>query len=114
MATGPEKAASARANAIAVTATDSAASPPTCTIPVGAATARAPGSAGLLVDDGLSEGDGDCMRTGIRLQLREDMPYVALDGLLADEELRGHVGVRHPVGQELQDLALARGQHVLA
>src|SRR6185437_8154905 len=113
MATGSEKAASARAKAIAVTATDSAASPPTCTIRVGAATARAPGSAGLI-DDGLSEGDGDCMRTGIRLQLREDMPYVALDGLLADEELRGHVGVRHPVGQELQDLALARGQHVLA
>ena len=30
------------------------------------------------------------------------------------KSLRGDVGVRHAVGQELQDLALARGEHVLA
>jgi hypothetical protein len=40
--------------------------------------------------------------------------WVALHGLLADEELPGHVGVGHPVGEQLQDLALASREHVLA
>jgi hypothetical protein len=39
---------------------------------------------------------------------------VALHRLLADEELLRNVGVRHPVREKLQDLALARREHVLA
>ena len=39
---------------------------------------------------------------------------MTLDRLLADEQLRGRVRVRHAVGEQLQDLPLARGQHLLA
>src|SRR5262249_18814517 len=66
------------------------------------------------VDDCGSECDGDGMRAGVRLELREDMAHVALHRLLADEELGRDVGVRHAVCQQLQDLPLAGGQHVLA
>ena len=37
---------------------------------------------------------------------------MTLHGLLADEELGGDVGVRHAVREQLQDLALARGEDV--
>ena len=45
----------------------------------------------------------------VRLELGEDVPHVALHGLLADEESLCGVCVRHPVREQLQDLALARG-----
>ena len=38
---------------------------------------------------------------------------MALHGLLADEEFRRDVGVRHPVGEELEDLPLPRREHVV-
>src|SRR5439155_5987617 len=66
------------------------------------------------VDDRLAKRDRDGVRPGVRLELREDVPHVALHGLLADEELLRDVRVRHPVGEQLEDLALASGQHLLA
>ena len=56
--------------------------------------------------------DRDRLRARVGLELREDVANVALDRLLRDEQLGRDVGVRHPVGEELQDLALARGEHV--
>ena len=56
--------------------------------------------------------DCDRLRARVGFELREDVPHVALHRLLADEELRGDVGVRHPVREQLQDLALARGEDV--
>src|SRR6266536_4918592 len=94
--------------ATAVTTTVTAASTPAWAVRPSGRTRR------RLVDDCLSESDGDSMRTGIRLQLREDMPYVALHRLLADEPLAGDVRVGHAVGQELEDLPLAGREHVLA
>jgi nitrate/nitrite-specific signal transduction histidine kinase len=44
---------------------------------------------------------------GVRLELGQDVTLVALDRLLADEQLGGHVRVRHAVREQLQDLALA-------
>ena len=57
--------------------------------------------------------DRDRVRARVGLQLREDVPDVALDRLLADEQPAGDIGVRHPVGEQLQDLALARREHVV-
>src|SRR2546430_24883 len=78
-----------------------------------AAEATRPTSKAALVDDRVAKGNRHGMGARVRLQLREDVPHVALDGLLADEEPAGDVRVRHPVGEQLQDLALAGGQHVL-
>src|SRR3954469_25640613 len=64
------------------------------------------------VNDRFAERDRDCVRAGVRLELGEDVTYVALDRLLRDEELLRDVAVRHAVGEELQDLALPSGQHV--
>ena len=59
------------------------------------------------IDHRLAERDGDRLGAGIGLELREDVAHVALHGLLADEELLRDVGVRHPVGEQLEDLPLA-------
>src|SRR5438128_9483725 len=67
-----------------------------------------------LVDDRVAKRNRNCVRPRVRLELREDVPHVALDGLLADEEPRRDVRVRHPVGEELQDLPLAAGEHLIA
>ena len=53
------------------------------------------------------------MRARVGFELGEDVPDVALHRLLADEELRRDVGVRHAVGEELQDLALSPREHVV-
>jgi hypothetical protein len=60
-----------------------------------------------------AERDRHRVRARVGLELREDMADMALHGLLADEELRRDVGVRHAVGEQLQDLALAHGEHVV-
>src|SRR5215210_2032826 len=71
-------------------------------------TPRAP----KLVDDRIAERDGDGMGAGVRLQLGEDVPHVALHRLLRDEEALGDVGVRHAVGEKLEDLPLPLRQHL--
>src|SRR6476659_6090081 len=71
---------------------------------------RAPSS---LLDDRFAQGDRDGLRAVVGLELREDVPHVALDRLLADEELLGDVRVGHPIGQQLQDLALAARDQAL-
>src|SRR5207247_8128791 len=58
--------------------------------------------------------DRDRVRPRVRLELGEDVPHVALYGLLADEESLRGVRVRHTVCEQLQDLALARREHFLA
>src|SRR5436305_8080121 len=60
------------------------------------------------VNHRLAQGDRDRLGAGVGLQLREDVPDVALDRLLRDEEPLGDIAVREAVGQQLQDLALAR------
>jgi hypothetical protein len=52
-----------------------------------------------LVDDRVAKRNRNGVRPRVRLELREDVPHVALDGLLADEEFRGDVRVRHAVGE---------------
>src|SRR5271169_6551566 len=74
---------------------------------------RRAGSSTALVDDRVAQRDRDRVRAGVSLELREDMPHVALHRLLADEELRGHVGVGHAVGEKLEDLPLPPGEHVI-
>src|SRR4029077_11962725 len=75
--------------------------------------ARSPRGLRSLLDDRFAQCDRDGLRAVVGLELGEDVPHVALDGLLADEELLGHVGVRHAVSQQLQDLALAAGDQAL-
>src|SRR5438034_479080 len=87
------------------------ASPMTETTAAAATTATRPAA---LVDDRFAKRNRDGMRARVRLELGQDVAHVALDGLLADEEPPGDVGVRHPVGQELQDFPLAPGEHPLA
>src|ERR1044072_399604 len=79
-----------------------------------AAAATTPTSRAALVDDRVAKRNRHGMRAGVGLELREDVPHVALHGLLADAKAAGDVRIRHPVGQELQDLALTGGQHLLA
>ena len=64
-------------------------------------------SARRSIDHRLAERDGDRLGAGLGLELREDVADVALHRLLGDEELLRDVGVRHAVGEQLQDLALA-------
>src|SRR4051794_2521238 len=69
-------------------------------------------SSASSVNDRFAQGDRDGVSSSVGLELREDVPNVALHGLLRDEESPGNIRVRHPVGEELQDLSLARGEHV--
>src|SRR5215510_2260549 len=78
-----------------------------------AAAATTPTRSAALVDDRVTERDRNRVGAGVGLELREDVAHVALHRLLANEEPAGHVRVRHPVGEQLQDLALPGGQHVL-
>src|SRR4029453_13068723 len=72
------------------------------------AATRRPGRFLALIDDRLAESDRNGMGAGVGLELGEDVPHVALHRLLADEESGGDIGVRHAVGEQLEDLALAR------
>src|ERR671935_275125 len=89
------------------------ASPSTATT-AAIATAATSSAPRRLVDDRVAKRNRHGMRARVRFELREDVPHVALHGLLADEEPPGHVRVRHPVGEELEDLPLPRSQHLLA
>src|SRR5689334_23023441 len=66
-----------------------------------------------LVDDRFAKRNRDGMRSRVCLELGEDVAHVALHRLLADEEPAGDVRVRHAVGEELEDLPLAGGEHLL-
>src|SRR5947207_15902387 len=66
-----------------------------------------------LVDDRFAKRNRHRLRPRVSLELGEDVPDVALDGLLADEELRSHVLIRHAVREQLQDLPLAAGEHLV-
>src|SRR5919204_5288564 len=96
---------------VVATPLDPTASPSTDTLAAAATTAT---RRKALVDDRFAKRNCDGVRSRVGLELREDVPHVALDRLLADEEPAGDVGVRHPVGEQLQNLALAAGEHVLA
>src|SRR5262249_37284746 len=102
--------ATAQASPAHVTTASPVANPTTATI---AATQKSTASRPALVDDRFAKRNRNGLRPRVRLELGEDVAHVALDGLLADEELRCHVLVRHPVGEQLQDLALAARQHVV-
>src|ERR671925_2446172 len=78
-----------------------------------AAAANARTKSPALVDDCFAKRNRNRLRPRIRLELGEDVPDVALDGLLADEELRRNVLVRHAVREQLEDLSLAAGQHLV-
>src|SRR5919108_4613161 len=78
-----------------------------------AAAANARTRSPALVDDRFAKRNRHRLRPRISLELREDVPDVALDGLLADEELRSHVLIRHAVSEQLEDLALAAGEHLV-
>src|ERR671931_359337 len=66
------------------------------------------------VDDRVAKRNRDRVRPSVRLELGEDVPDVALDRLLADEEPCRDVCIRHPVREELQDLALPPREHLVA
>src|SRR5438067_3001629 len=85
----------------------------TATTAMTAAAANARTKSPALVDDRFAKRNRHRLRPRIRLELGEDVPDVALDGLLADEQLRSHVLIRHAVREQLQDLALAPGQHLV-
>src|SRR5829696_1490245 len=78
------------------------------------AATRKPDTFFRLIDDRLAESDRNGMGACVGLELGEDVPHVALHRFLADEEASGDIGVRHAVGEQLQDLALALRQHLLA
>src|SRR5262249_61858131 len=78
-----------------------------------AAAANATTSAPALVDDRFAKRNSHRLRPRVSLELGEDVPDVALDGLLADEELGSHVLIRHAVREQLQDLPLAAGEHLV-
>src|SRR5919198_2494408 len=78
-----------------------------------AAAANARTRTPALVDDRFAKRNRHRLRPRVRLELGEDVPDVALHGLLADEELGSHVLIRHPVCEQLEDLALAAGEHLV-
>src|SRR5256714_5560526 len=86
------------------------ASPATATT---AATANARTSPPALVDDRFAKRNRNGLRPRVSLELGEDVPDGALDGLLADERLRSHILIRHSLREQLQDLALPAGQPVV-
>src|SRR5262245_31697028 len=86
------------------------ASPTTATT---AASANAPTRKPPLVDDRFAKRNRHRLRPRVSLELGEDVPDVALDGLLADEELGSNILIRHAVREQLEDLPLAAGQHVV-
>src|SRR4051794_33135296 len=104
-----------RARTTSRTSTQSAiASNPSNTISWTLTSPRSARALPSLLDDRFAQGDRDGLRAVVGLELGEDVPHVALDGLLADEELLRDVCVRHAIGQELEDLALATRDQALA
>src|SRR5919201_2748991 len=103
-------AATAAASPTAVSATEATASPTTVTT---AAAPNASANAPALVDDRFAKRNRNRLRPRVRLELGQDVADVTLDRLLADEQLRSDVLIRHAVREQLQDLALAPGEHLV-
>src|SRR5919106_5797155 len=61
----------------------------------------------LLVDDAAAEADGDRVRAAAGLELRQQVPDVALDGLLGEEEPLADLAVHEAVRDQLKHLDLA-------
>src|SRR5664280_2540362 len=59
-------------------------------------------------DPALSHGVDDCLGAVVDAQLSQNAGHVVLDGLLADRKRVGDLLVRHPLGDVVQDLDLAR------
>src|SRR3954465_15442690 len=70
------------------------------------AATRKPGTFFRLIDDRLAESDRNGMGGRGGRGLGGDGPNVALRRLRADEEAGGDIGIRHAVGEQLQELAL--------
>ena len=66
--------------------------------------------ANVGLDEAAPECEGDCLRAGVDAELGEDVLDVGRDGLRADDEVRGDLTLRPPLGEEAEDLALARAE----
>lgn len=62
----------------------------------------------MLGNEPTPEANGYGVGSAARLKLRKQMPHVRLDGLLGEEEPLSDLAVDEPVGDELQNLDLAR------
>src|SRR6476659_3557134 len=78
-----------------------------------AAPAKARTSSPALVDDRFAKRIRNRLRPRVRLELGEDVADMALHCLLTDEELRCDVLIGHAVGEQLEDLPLPAGQHLV-
>ena len=58
----------------------------------------------------LAEGIGRCLYAVLEVQLAENAVQVTLHRSLHDVETRCYLGIAHPLGHELKDLALSPGQ----
>ena len=66
-----------------------------------------------LADDAAAEADGDRMGPRAGRELRQEMPDVALDRLLGEEEPLADLAVHEAVGDELEHLDLTRGEALM-
>jgi hypothetical protein len=66
-----------------------------------------------LADQAAAEADGDRMGTAPGLELREQMPNMALHRLLREEQANPDLPVNEPVGDQLENLDLARRRFLL-
>ncbi len=67
----------------------------------------------LLGNQAAAEADGDCMGTRARLQLRQEVPHVALHSLFRQEEAVADLAVDETFRDQLEDLDLPRGRLLL-
>jgi hypothetical protein len=63
----------------------------------------------LLSNQAAAEADGDCMGSRASLELRQQMPDVALHRLLRQEEAMADLTVDESFGDQLKDFDLASG-----
>src|SRR3954454_15173493 len=75
---------------------------------------RAPPAACPLLDKAVADADRHCLGAGRCLEFRQDALRVSTDGLGREAELLGHGVGLHPVGEHLEDLALARAERPVA
>lgn len=64
-------------------------------------------------DQAATQAHGDRVRTRPRLQLRQEVPDVRLDGLLGEKQPLADLAIHEPVGDQLQYLDLPHGRLLL-